>query len=132
MKSKLDIILETQAAYADPHNTAFAPIQGMEKRCVITTADGKHCAVGRCMTEQYQQKYFNSIGPAIWLGDLSDKMLKPEYRGHCSEFWSDIQRFHDAIGKSDLAECVLDVWERLFDYHDLETIPSPSEQTDLQ
>ena len=132
MKSKIDIILETQSAYADPHNTAFAPIQGMEQRCVITTIDGRHCAVGRCMTEQSQQKYLNSVGPSIGFGDMDEPMLKPEYRGHSGEFWLAIQRFHDAIAKGSPVEVIEQYWDDLFDYHDLETIPSLSEQADLQ
>lgn len=131
MKTKLDIILETQAAYADPFNTAFDDSLG-KRRCLITTKDGMHCAVGRCMTVEYQQKFINLGGPAVGLGFLHDYMLKPEYHGHSSSFWLDIQRFHDSLAKGDFVRDIIANWERLLDRDDLETLPSLSEQTDLQ
>lgn len=67
-------------------------------RCVIETEDGRRCALGRCMLDQYQREYFNSTGPE--LGDMYhatsiDFMLKPEYHGHTVEFWHDLQCVHD-------------------------------------
>lgn len=60
-----------------------------------------HCAVGRCLLEDFQREdwEYNKLGiysftqadPVIAL----DLILKEEYRGYDHEFWEDLQDFHD-------------------------------------
>lgn len=102
MKTKLQIILETQSVYADATQTAAVRDPSGLPTCVISTSDGRHCAVGRCMTEEFQKYYLDAIGPDVKDGELEDKMLKPEYRGHDKLFWYSLQGFHDTIAGSDI------------------------------
>ena len=56
----------------------------------------KKCAVGRCMNEKGIKKYGDSGDPVGGLFIMEgDSFLKPKYRGHDRNFWSDLQYFHD-------------------------------------
>ena len=120
MKTKLDIILETQSVYADATQTAIVNDPSDIPTCVISTLDDKHCAVGRCMTEEFQKYYLDAIGPDVKDGELKDEMLKPEYRGHSSEFWYNLQRFHDIISGSSIVSPITyralhEAWDNLIE-----------------
>lgn len=101
MKSKLEIILETEVAY--PNNRARATVgQG----CAYATIDGKNCAVGRCMENPDKVENISlhkvSISKELYvtLGLFRKRipfetLLKKEYQGHEFGFWTALQFFHD-------------------------------------
>lgn len=98
MKTKLEIIQETKAAYSNPSNRALEG--GL---CVYSAKDGRKCAIGRCLINPEQDligalegfvvgdSYSWFIGKTAW----SDDLLKEEYRGHKPAFWQDLQSWHD-------------------------------------
>jgi len=93
-KTKLEIIEETVAAY----NTETRAIEDGD--CCYETSDGKHCAVGRCMTKAALKKYGGIFGSVNQLAaDSGEKglqsVLSPAYRGHDITFWMDLQGLHD-------------------------------------
>lgn len=93
MKTKHEIIDETYAYYAaDPSRRAMG-----RGGCVILTAAGRTCALGRCMLPEVQNNYLNSDGPYLTATDESrlDYMFQPDYRGHSEAFWLSIQSIHD-------------------------------------
>lgn len=60
------------------------------------------CAVGRCMTEEYRQLYkdkgmsIDGIRPPLQNTFKGiDFALQPQYHGQTSQFWDDLQNFHD-------------------------------------
>ncbi len=112
MKTKFDIILETLDAYSDPNNTAYS---AAADSCVIETADGRNCALGRCMLRGYQKKFLEKKGPDLECVRHLDLMLQPEYRGHSVSFWKALQNFHDAIGNSGLVSTVTKRWDALLE-----------------
>lgn len=59
--------------------------------CEYLNLEGEMCDVGRCLIDpgSANKKAFVS-----GLVDL-DSLLKEEYRGHCIEFWEDLQSLHD-------------------------------------
>lgn len=99
--TKRQIIDETVKFYSeDPSRRAFY-FEGNEY-CVYQTKDGKNCAVGRCMipdskiqrwNNEYEMTTTTQI-PADLIKNLED-ILKPEYRGHNSHFWFELQKLHD-------------------------------------
>ncbi len=92
MKTKHQIIDETAAYYSED----------TKRRAVSNYAcyyfqesTGNMCAVGRCVNNP---RYLSLDGgyfadTSINLSD--EEIFKPEYRGHSSEFWSDLQGLHD-------------------------------------
>lgn len=100
MKTKLEIIEET-AAFYNSENRAY---DEQDATCYYQTADGKQCAVGRCMMEPSKYAWNTSQGGAgaeSLLETNGDDILKPEYRGHDTGFWQDVQRLHDYIDNWD-------------------------------
>jgi hypothetical protein len=96
MKTKLEIIQETQDAYADPRHRAVKLSQnGFEDGCVyLDSRNGNMCALGRCMLDPSPTCGLYASGLADEKGSL-DAVLKKEYRGHAVQFWVELQRFHD-------------------------------------
>jgi hypothetical protein len=97
MKTRLEIIQETQDTYSDPRMRAIgAPYCGCSA-CHYLHPDGtgRMCAVGRCM------KSPGSAEGESWVSKLAedhgglDILLKDEYTGHPLDFWTQLQRFHD-------------------------------------
>jgi hypothetical protein len=106
MKTKLEIIQETQDAYPHTFCRAVDDYYLKSASCFyIDTKDsqtgGEHdngamCAVGRCMLNPKKYGGFAvSLHEALKPQGGLDTLLKPEYRGHCVEFWGDLQSFHD-------------------------------------
>lgn len=100
MKTTREIVSET-IDYIKSTPQAYNVGKG---QCLYTTIiDGKrcHCAVGRCLLEDFQREDWehNELGiqsftkeyPVIAL----DSILKEEYRGHDHQFWEDLQELHD-------------------------------------
>ena len=98
--TKLEILEETLAFYtADPKRRSM----DADSNCAYNGADGKHCAVGRCLMTKYH-KLGNKLQKNDWgvvalyenyqFGSI-DPMLSPRYRGHEFDFWTDLQELHD-------------------------------------
>lgn len=99
---KLDIINETEKAYSDPKNRAYNPNSLGSKCQYFDENTGNMCALGRCMIDpkRTQDKYGNFGAydldkKMIKEGECLDSHLRAEYEGHSSEFWADLQVFHD-------------------------------------
>lgn len=98
MKSKKEIIEETVAYYAaDPVGR-----RAVNKRCQYITDDGKMCAVGRCLIDP--QMVENILSNEDWCGSTweliemfgsIDSILQEEYHNHETDFWINLQCFHD-------------------------------------
>jgi hypothetical protein len=89
-KSKLEIIAETVAHYNSENRAA----DKFDYCKYFQEATGNMCAVGRCMKTP-KAKYEGAFSDLVYEG-FKQSDLKPEYRGHCAEFWSDLQSLHDA------------------------------------
>lgn len=103
MKTKEEIVLETLQAYADPANRAV--IQKDDRPVCLyrntSATPPTHCAVGRCMTEEALNRASNTIEAfqslPFQIGfTYHDELLRPEYRGHETDFWITLQKLHDA------------------------------------
>lgn len=103
MKTKLEIIDETEAAYSDPRNRGIGCDRfSSVDICVYVTVDGKMCAVGRCMIEPSPRMVggadillMENDNRAGMLRLNLEEVLKPEYRGHPVSFWRSLQMWHD-------------------------------------
>ena len=96
MKTAKEIIEETIQYYSE--DTSRRALE--EGGCQYTTEDGNHCAVGRCLEEEYQTTDFeyNQTKGVIQLVDYyqtMDNILREEYRGHPTDLWERLQRLHD-------------------------------------
>lgn len=69
-----------------------------ENDCVYLTEDGRKCAVGRFLVENFDYTHFNSC---YSVKDLytqygnTDKFLTSECRGYNIDFWQRLQGLHD-------------------------------------
>lgn len=105
MKSKTEIVLETLRFY-NRNNRGY---NYQNDHCTYyDEATGNKCAVGRCIldseiervSELERVRFEKKLdGPSVILvADHFkglDGLLKPEYRGHCIEFWQNLQSIHD-------------------------------------
>lgn len=95
--TKLEILNETISFYSEDTNRRAIDINGT---CMYNTIDNKHCAVGRCLTEDIQSKGIDFIYNTSGVYKLNeefilDNILQPQYKGHESSFWSKLQNLHD-------------------------------------
>lgn len=102
MKTETEIVLETLRYYgANPAETRAVNSVG---GCEYITPDGRMCAVGRVLSLEGLRKAHGcgdtveALANRRFNGDL-DSGLKPEYRGHSLEFWTDLQFLHDDGGR---------------------------------
>ena len=93
MKTKQEIIKETKQYYLT-HRRGINPITNT---CKYYIKGGAKCAVGRCV-ENPKALPECRMGDAVDEFDDLDSFLKPEYRGHDSDFWQMLQSFHHGIG----------------------------------
>ena len=119
--TKLEIIQEVLVdTYAK--NPSLRAIEN--DLCQYTTKDGRHCAIGMCMTAEMQNiedghANRNVIGLVGLYGDI-DKVLLKKYHGHETSFWMGMQRFHDNSGNfnetglSDLGKSALLDFQKVF------------------
>lgn len=68
--------------------------------CAYNGADGKHCAVGRCLTKEALKlnpdRHDDTNVGSVWSTiELLDHDLQPQYRGHSIQFWESLQGLHD-------------------------------------
>lgn len=97
MKTKQQIIDETEAAYADPSNRGY---NSKRYSCEYLSDRGKKCAIGRVVLDPSvipQASLIKDIDNVWRIGSLlfTDDLLKEEYRGHEPAFWKDLQTWHD-------------------------------------
>lgn len=96
MKTKAEIIFETIQFYlANPSRRA----KRNDNTCFYASINhpGTHCAVGRCMTPAALEEAGNSKG-SVWSLESEyklDTLLQEPYRGHSTNFWSQLQNLHD-------------------------------------
>jgi hypothetical protein len=102
MKTIKEIVSET-IEYIKSTPKAYDTEKG---QCLYTKIiDGKkcHCAVGRCLLEDFQQEDWEHNGFGIQSFTKEnpemplDSILKEEYRGHGRYFWEDLQDLHDDV-----------------------------------
>jgi len=115
MKTKREIIIETSKAYTTKNRSVVGLI------CEYKNPDGNKCAVGRCLEDnsQFFHKSNNSKSILIFEDELETE-LKEEYRGHCIEFWQQLQWLHDGsfywscagitIKGEEYVQSLLDTW----------------------
>jgi microsomal dipeptidase-like Zn-dependent dipeptidase len=107
MKSKLEILEETVAYYSEDvsRRAMYTEIIDQEDgediedtQCYYKSPDGKHCAAGRMMTEEFLNSKYLSEGDSILslLNRSSIPVFKPEYQGHDNFFYAALQRLHDS------------------------------------
>ena len=68
--------------------------------CLYTTEDGRHCAIGRYMREEFLDTEFkenNGVGVNCLSSNI-DYYLRHDVRGLDGDFWKDLQSMHDTIG----------------------------------
>lgn len=102
-KTKKEIIDETVAFYEEDPTRRALDNHGL--KCQYITADGRNCAVGRCLTDEVLEEIENScgnlnfmgVGPLMKHNDRGDSMFREEYRGHGVSFWVALQTFHDGV-----------------------------------
>jgi hypothetical protein len=98
--TKRQIIDETVEYYK--HNHRASTWWG----CQYLTEDGSMCAVGRCLEDpealeeailqqEGAQSELNLKGIMDFENLAKHIVFKPEYEGHCVEFWADLQKLHD-------------------------------------
>jgi len=120
--TKLEIINETVEYYAeDVTRRATRRRATRAGTCEYQTADGRMCAVGRCMLKPSEDMK-NAIAQLCCNGKAlnAENELKPQYRGHGLDFWGYVQRLHDVCrnwgehGLSQVGEHELSNLRRLY------------------
>ena len=103
MKSKKEIIEETAAYYNRGNRSVQKECNTNQPfNCLYIGPDGKRCAFSRCCLNSPAilnlLKDFEG-SPSRRIIDYAQKenfeVLKEEYRGHETEFWNELQAFHD-------------------------------------
>lgn len=106
MKSKAEIVVETLRHY-NLKNRGYNRAEG---HCTyLDKSTGNKCAVGRCILDSEIEKVSECEQQCINQNDGSpsvdklvenfndiDYLLIPEYRGHGTAFWKDLQYLHDS------------------------------------
>lgn len=97
--TKLEILNETISFYGeDPKRRAINFHEEDGNTCLYNTNDGRHCAVGRCFTDEIKAlgESFkeNKMTSADNLNDL-ESLLQDKYKGHEVRFWHELQKLHD-------------------------------------
>lgn len=95
--NKVEIINDTVNYYsADPSQRAVIYYAAGGSTCEYATHDGKRCAVGRYLLNPKCMP-IGDIETLVESGDVSDLdiLLQENVRSHSSEFWNDLQSFHD-------------------------------------
>lgn len=93
--SAIEIIAETVAFYGEDTDRRGLDCDG---DCLYRTADGKECAVGRCMIDSDNVEPAGGSPGSVWGNEDMDAMdsdLYPQYRGQSMRFWSRLQDLHD-------------------------------------
>jgi hypothetical protein len=103
--TKIDIILETVEFYSADTSRRSITVRD-EKHpksttCMYNSGDGRHCAVGRCMTEEFKIEVLELNKNTTDVNGISegrkslDEVLQKKYHGHNHGFWTNLQHLHD-------------------------------------
>ena len=100
--TKEEIINETVEYYKDASKRGY---NATNERCEYLTESGNMCAVGRCLIpgslmesfsgETRDAQSMRDCGLSVLDVDNLEEILKPDYRGHCRNFWAHLQILHD-------------------------------------
>lgn len=95
--TKLEILNETINFYSEDINRRAV---NEDTACMYNTEDGRHCAVGRCLTQEIQEQGINFDCNTNSVYRLQtdytlDNILQPQYKGHKTSFWTRLQNLHD-------------------------------------
>jgi hypothetical protein len=96
--TKIEIIDETVKYYSEDVNRRSFTGTGTSQLCKYKTEDCKMCAVGRCLTSTFINKFGDLIGDVHHLFaqvDWNDDLFQEQYKGHGEDFWIDLQHLHD-------------------------------------
>lgn len=65
--------------------------------CLYLTKTGLRCGHSICLEDDFIKDTFiaKSTNAEILIGNHGDDIHKPEFRGHDTDFWMNIQRIHD-------------------------------------
>ena len=123
MKTENEIIKETVEYYwQDPKGRRAAS----DIACEYLTADGRMCAVGRCLTPEHAARAANiicDVGRLPGLLEASlEEILQPEYRGHPVSFWDNLQTLHDTTRAWETEELLYEHLDRWFPFFPLHTL----------
>jgi len=101
--TKEEIINEMVEYYKDASKRGY---NAANERCEYLTESGNMCAVGRCLIPGSLMESFSGetrVAQSMRNCGLSvldvanlEEILKPEYRGHCRNFWAQLQSIHDS------------------------------------
>jgi hypothetical protein len=87
--TKLEIIKETVEYYKN-NNRGITP----DGTCQYLSEDGDMCAVGRCL-ENPEDIGTEEIDTDSLIEKYGDGILKKQYQNHGTNFWRELQIFHD-------------------------------------
>jgi len=89
-----DILEDTIEYYSDDPTETRASYDG---DCVYTDSDGRHCAVGRYMREEFQTtEFYANQGQSVKsLAADIDTYLDSKVIGLAENFWQSLQELHD-------------------------------------
>jgi len=121
MKTKREIILETSKKYTSKNrSTVENSLYFGGEGCLYKDDEGYKCAVGRCLRDDSRLFHEGNNLPVTRFKEELESELKAEYRGHCNEFWAELQTLHDqgthwdykGISKKgeEYVEYLLDTW----------------------
>jgi hypothetical protein len=106
VKTETEIVVEVMEYFInDPDRRALSNVfNGCMYHMQDAEGKTKRCAVGICMVDEIPDFLSKFVGDVSCLekrlkdidGKQLDDLMKPEYRGHSIEFWTELQRFHDA------------------------------------
>lgn len=88
----IEYIKSTPKAYDTKQDQCLYTKMVDDKKC--------HCAVGRCLLEDFQREDWEHNRLGIQSFTKVNSILKEEYRGHDDEFWKDLQDLYDDVDNS--------------------------------
>jgi hypothetical protein len=90
------IIDETVAYYSeDPINRRSIGEHKGSQMCLYKGEKGQKCAYSRCWRDDVYKPEYENQTPVNGRLPSPDELVKDEYKGHSSEFWSQLQHLHD-------------------------------------
>lgn len=99
--TKQQILEETYNYYTEDVNRRANGPSGCLYTYIFEDGTKTHCAVGRCLKPEFQEKDLDSTlftdpsdTSCMSLKDL-ESLLQDKYKGHELRFWRDLQYFHD-------------------------------------
>lgn len=94
-------IIEETVKYYSKNPSKRRGINPETSGCVYKSPTGQKCAVGKCGSSKFNFDFEGDVYEYISFQQQKnpnfelDDHLFPRYKGLSTEFWSDLQRFHD-------------------------------------